>query len=66
MSDDLVAEIVRRLARIEKQLIKDWELDELGHRIIFDRQTGWSSNVAGVHCDPALLDEHGYQVRFPD
>ena len=39
--------------------IREVEIDELrhlGHRVIFDPQTGWSKNIFGVYCDPRNID----------
>ena len=53
----------KQLERIEAMLIAERERKSLGHRIVYDTKSGWSINVFGLHCDPALLDEHGYQIR---
>ena len=56
----------RRLARIERALIEQSELEALGHRIVYDVQTGRSLNVPGCRCRPENLDANGYQIRFDD
>jgi hypothetical protein len=52
-----------QLDRIERIMIENEQLKALGHRIIFDTETGWSKNVVGVWCHPKCLDENGYHVR---
>lgn len=54
------------LRRIEAAQIADAEIKSLGHRIVFDQRTGWSTNIFGCHCDPKLLDKNGYQERRGD
>ena len=56
--------IEQRLARIERHLLEQFELQLLGHRIIYDVKTGRSRNMPGCSCDPKLLDAAGYQVRI--
>lgn len=51
------------LLGIEQAQIADEEQRALGHRIVYDRVTGMSLNIACCRCDPACLDEHGYMVR---
>lgn len=50
---------------LEALLIQYVEIRNLGHRILYDKQTGWSENIPGIHVDPKLLDEKGLQVRLP-
>ena len=53
------------LERIERHAIARDELEQLGHRVIYDPQTGLSTNLPGVFCNPRLVDpETGYQVRM--
>ena len=50
--------------RIERFLIEKQELDELGHRIVYDTKTGASKNIFGCVIDTSKLDERGFQVRL--
>ena len=63
MSD---GEILASLARIEQAQIAAAEFAAYGHRIVYDRKTGWSTNVLGFYVKPELLDHLGYQVRYND
>jgi hypothetical protein len=60
---DLAAQILLRMAAAEAREIERSELEEFGHRLIFDRTTGACKNVCGILVDPSTLDENGYQVR---
>ena len=50
--------------KIERFLIEQDEIEQLGHRIVYDRKTGNSKNIFGCMVDPSKLDEHGYQVKL--
>ena len=53
-----------QIDKIERFLIAKNELDQLGHRIVYDTKTGVSKNIFGCMVDPSMLDENGYQVRM--
>ena len=76
----MLAEVLRKLDEVLGKLdevrerldeaalgeIQRHQMDQLGHRLVYDVLTGACLNLAGVTpVDPALLDEHGYQCRLP-
>ena len=52
------------LEKIEAFLVDKQEMDSLGHRIVYDKNTGWSLNIAGAYCDPSKLDDEGFQIKL--
>jgi len=56
-------DVMKKLEEIESHEICKDEMNSLGHRIVFDIQSGLSKNIWGVHVDPRCLDANGYQIR---
>ncbi len=52
------------LETAEAREIERDELDQLGHRLVFNKQTGACRNLSGIQpVDVRLLDANGYLVR---
>lgn len=56
--------VKKHLQAIEKHMIAESDIKSLGHRVVYDIQTGWSINIFGCRADPRLLDGDGYLVRL--
>ena len=67
MSDEQIInkldQIEKQLAEIIRQQIKKDEMDQLGHRIVYDTETGRSKNIWGGVIDPSKLDKDGFQIN---